>query len=110
MAEAMMYLKLHDGENGTVIAMCDESLIGSVLEAGDVVIDIKSYAEFYMGALMDRAGALKAIFNVGSIQSANIIGKESVAVALEAGLVNAQNVKKVGNVPYAHAYTVKEPR
>ncbi len=102
MADAMIYLKLHDTDEGRIIAMCDESLIDRVLEEGDTYIDIKSYSEFYKGDLMSAKE-----FNdleIARVDSANIVGEEAVALAMGRSLINEKNIKNVAGVPYAHAY------
>ena len=103
-----MYIKTHEADKGTVIAMCDESLIDKVLSEGEVVIDIKSYQGFYKGELVDSARAKSIIGGKGksSIYSANLIGEESVRVGLDTGIIKRENVMNVMKVPYAHAYRV----
>ncbi len=105
MTTMKMYIKTHEAEKGTVIAMCDESLIDKVLSEGDVFIDIKTYKDFYTGELVDAQRA-KNIIKEKTVYSANLVGKESVAIGLETGIVNKENVLKVEKVPYAHAYKV----
>ena len=101
-----MYIKTHEAEKGTVVAMCDESLIDKVLSDGDIHIDIKSYKDFYKGELVDGARAKKIIKGKNSIYSANLIGKESVGIGLETSIIQKENVMEVMKVPYAHAYRV----
>lgn len=102
----MIYIKTHEAENGSVIAMCDEPLIDKVLEEGDIVIDIKSYNSFYKGELVKSERAKQIIEQKGSVYSANIVGKEAVDVGLDTGIIQKENVMLVKRVPYAHAYRV----
>ena len=37
----MIYIKIHQAEEGDIIAACDESLIDKVLEEGEIYIDLK---------------------------------------------------------------------
>ena len=106
MAEPMIYIKIHPSDNGSVIAMCDDSLMGAVLEEGDAFIDINTYSDFYKGRLVKKEDALKIITDVKDFYSANIVGKESVGIALEVGLIEKVNVKKVKKVPYAQSYRI----
>jgi hypothetical protein len=101
----MIYIKLHKTDGGVILAMCDESLIKSVLDDGDVFIDVKSYSEFYMGDLVDGSKA-KEMIDVGSLLSVNAIGAESVQVAMAVSAITKENVKDVKGVPYAQAYKV----
>lgn len=103
----MIYLKVHKSEHGSVIGMCDKELIGSVLTDGEVVIDIKSYSGFYKGDLLNRNQAGKKLSeHLDNIYSANIVGKESVEVAMEVSLIHKDNVMHISGVPYAHAYKI----
>jgi hypothetical protein len=99
----MIYVKEHVTEEGIIIAMCDEMLIGKVLEEGNVVIDLKTYAEFYKGALMQPKEYMKGN---GKILSANIIGDEAVATAVDNMIIENENIKKINGIPFAHAYHV----
>ncbi|MDE1856886.1 MAG: DUF424 family protein [Candidatus Micrarchaeota archaeon] len=103
----MIYLKVHKSEHGSVIGMCDKELIDSVLEEGDVTIDVKSYASFYKGDLLNQNQASKRLEeHLGEIYSANIVGKESVGIAMAVSLIHKDNVKRISGVPYAHAYKI----
>ena len=78
-------------------------LIGKVLEEGKVIIDLDTYAEFYKGALMQPKGYIKGN---AKIISANIIGKEAVATAIDNMIIESENIKQIKGIPYAHAYHV----
>ncbi|OJI07797.1 MAG: hypothetical protein BK997_02175 [Candidatus Micrarchaeum sp. ARMAN-1] len=98
----MIYVKIHDTDEGTIIAMCDESLIGRVLEEGDLVLDLKDYSDFYVGDLVDPESM--EFPEHQKFNSANIVGKEAVETAIKQNLIKEENVNKVMDVPYAHAY------
>ncbi len=100
----MIYIKKHISENGSVVAMCDESLIDKVLSEGEIVLDIKSYNAFYKGELVKKEKARDIIKDADSVYSANLVGKESVDVGLEAGIISKENIFTVKKIPYAHAY------
>jgi hypothetical protein len=101
----MIYARVHDTENGMIIAMCDSSLINEILEEGDIVINIKDYADFYKGKLVNTKEA-ETLLEM-HVYSANIIGKEAINLAVKKGIIQKANVQKVKNVPYAQAYNVK---
>ncbi len=108
MDDSLLYIKFHASENGEILAMCDKDLIGKVLEDGNLFIDVKTYADFYAGDLVDKERA-KEMIDEKDIYSANVIGKESIAVAVEKRLISRENVLHIKSVPYAHAYTVNTP-
>lgn len=102
----MIYIKTHESENGSVVAMCDDTLIDKILEEGDVYLDIKSYSSFYKGELVDAKRAKDIIEERDVVYSANLVGKESIKVGLDTGIIEKDNVLKVKKVPYAQAYKV----
>ncbi|MGC8572288.1 MAG: DUF424 family protein [Candidatus Micrarchaeia archaeon] len=102
----MIYIKIHYTESSTIVAMCDESLINSILEEGDIYIDIKMYADFYKGDLVDSKKVSSMLENI-KIGSANIIGKESIDTAINLKLIEEDNIKYVNKIPYAHSYYIK---
>lgn len=106
MAERMIYIKIHNTDNGDIIAMCDSSLIDKVLSEGELEINIKDYSDFYKGELVniDKAASM---LNPRRLYSANIIGKESVDAAIQAEILHKDSIKKVNKIPYANAFKIK---
>jgi hypothetical protein len=102
----LIYIKTHEAENGSVVAMCDESLIERVLEEGDVFMDIKTYNSFYKGELVNKERACEIIKQKDKVHSANIVGKEAIDIGLETGIIKKGNVMRVSKVPYAQAFRV----
>ena len=103
----MIYFKSYTTEKGVMIAMCDKELIDSILTEGEVVIDVKSYSSFYKGDLLNPTTAKQKLdLHKESIYSANIVGKESVDIAIEKSIIVSDNVKQVSGVPYAQAYRI----
>ncbi len=104
----MIYINTHQADEGLIIAMCDEGLIGKVLEEGDVFIDLKLYASFYKGELVKKEKAKEIIVSSrAKMNSANVVGNEAISIALESGIIERNNIGMVDEVPYAHSYKVK---
>ena len=101
----MIYIKFHDTDSGSILAMCDEKLINSVIEKDGIYINIMDYSDFYMGELVNETLAEKKIGGQ-EFYSANIIGKESIKVAVKSNIIKIQNVKTVNAIPYAHSYRI----
>lgn len=99
----MIYVKLHDTENGVILAMCDQALIDRVIEEGEVYLNVRDYSEFYKGELLEGADAQTLISKEG-LHSASIVGEEAVAVAIRKGIVKRSHVKVAAGVKYANAY------
>lgn len=102
----MIYLKTHDTDKGSILAMCDSELIDSVLKEGDVVMDINGYSSFYKGELVDVSKAREVAGRL-KVFSANVVGKESVDAAINSEVIGKEHVKLISGVPYAQAFRVE---
>ena len=98
-----MYLKISEREGKKVVASCDSELIGKVLKEGEATLDLDKYSSFYRGG---EVGAEKLAEALKDFSSANLVGKECVAVALESGLVRETDVRYINNVPHVQVYRV----
>ncbi len=101
----MIYFKSYNTEKGHIVAMCDEELIGKVLEEGPLVIDIKTYANFYKGELLDEKAAANKLSSM-EIYSANIVGEEAVRIIKGKEAINDSDIKKIKGVPFVHLYKI----
>ncbi len=83
-----------------VVAICDSELIGKVFEEGKFQLDVKE--SFYKGKEVSEDELIQIINNL-SIEDAtfNIVGKNSVAVALETGIILKEGIKEIQGVPFA---------
>lgn len=94
-----MFVKIHKSYRD-VVAICDSDLIGKTFEEGDNQLEVKE--NFYKG---DDLGEMevKVIIDRMSSEDAtfNIVGEESVNVALEAGIISEEGVKKIQGIPYS---------
>jgi hypothetical protein len=98
-----MYLKIHEGPRGRVVAVCDKELIGKVLEDEDTCMDLKKHRSFYVGERVGKDEVGKAL---GTFSSANIVGQKSVDVALSLGLVDKDDVMYINDTPYIQIYKI----
>ncbi len=98
-----MFLKIHDSGNGRIVAVCDEGLIGKVLEDKQTRMDLDKYRSFYVGDKADAGAVKKAL---GKFSSANAVGKESVSVVLSMGLAGKDDVMYIKRTPYIQVYSL----
>ncbi len=98
-----MFLKIHDSGNGRIVAVCDEGLIGKVLEDKQTRMDLDKYRGFYVGDKADSARVREAL---GKFSSANAVGKESVSVVLSMGLAGKDDVMYIKRTPYIQVYSL----
>jgi hypothetical protein len=83
-------------EKGLLVAVCDAEVLGDTFENGDVSLTVNE--AFYGG---DRAGEESVITSLRGAQVANVVGERAVAVAVEAGIIDADTVLEVGATRHA---------
>ena len=94
-----MFLKIHKSYRD-VVAICDSDLIGNRFEEGKFQLDVKE--SFYKG---DEVSEERAIFLLKKISredaTFNIVGKDSVKAAIQAGIIEENAVGEVQGVKFA---------
>lgn len=98
-----MYLKIHMTGKAKVVAVCDENLVGKVLDDGRTFMDLDRYRGFYVG---DRADEKKVRQAFRDFSSANVVGQESVSIALSAGIATKKDVMYINKTPYIQVYNI----
>jgi hypothetical protein len=98
-----MYVKVHDGESGRVVAACDRELVGQVLEEGDKYLDLNTYRNFYVGEL---SGEEKLKEKLSDFASANLVGRRSVGIAVGIGIANEDDIMYINGTPYIQIYKI----
>ena len=83
-----------------VIAICDENLIGRIFEEKKFQLNIKE--NFYKGESKSKEEVIRIIKKM-SIEDAtfNIVGKESIQTAIEAGIISPKNTREIAGIPYS---------
>jgi len=89
--EAGFLLSERNTDEGLLVAVCDADILGDSFGNGDVSLTVTE--EFYGG---DRAGEEAVIASLRGAQVANVVGERAVAVAVEAGVIDADTVLEVG--------------
>ena len=98
-----MYYKIHETKHGKILAVADDDLMGKHLKLKDTDIfinprfygDKKASKEWLIGQMQSNA-----------IISVNLIGKEAVAMGIEAGAIDKESVKKIGKIPHAQGFLI----
>ncbi|MFA4907910.1 MAG: DUF424 family protein [archaeon] len=96
-----VYFKLHERQGSRILACCDEEIAGKELEFGETKINVRE--EFYKG---EKASEKKLIELLSEADSANLMGKKSVEIALKSGFAEKGNVVMLGKVPHCQLYFV----
>ncbi len=83
-----------------IVAICDSELLGKKFEEDKFQLNIKE--SFYKGEEKTKSEVLDIIKKMSIEDSTfNIVGKEAINVALEAGIISEQGVKKIQGIPFA---------
>jgi uncharacterized protein len=88
-----------------LVAACDAELVGTSHREGKFKLDVP--ASFYDGLRVD-AESLGAYLRGATV--ANLVGKRSVDVAVDLGLVDPANVLVVSGVPHAQFLVLDLPQ
>jgi len=91
-----MYLKIHKTGTREIVALCDEDLIGKTLEEKNFQLKISE--RFYKGEELSED---KIIDILKSESNVNIVGENSIKLALKAGIISEESIIKIKGVPHA---------
>ena len=94
-----MYVKVHKSYR-TVVAVCDEELVGMVFEEGKKLLDIPE--RFYKGEVKNPQEVEELMRDfIREDATFNIVGEKSVKAALEAGVIGKDGIGRVKDIPFA---------
>jgi len=91
-----MILRERSTDQGLLVAVCDEDVLGETFENGEVSITVNE--EFYGG---DPAEADDVVDSLARANIANIVGSRAVEVAVEAGVIDDAHVLEIGETRHA---------
>ncbi|WP_290818905.1 DUF424 domain-containing protein [Halovivax sp.] len=81
---------------GLLVAVCDSDVLGETFEDGELSLTVTE--EFYGGEEVDAQTVVDALSRA---TVANIVGTESVRLAVEAGVVDEANVLEIESTLHA---------
>lgn len=90
-----MFMKIHVHESDSILAACDEDLIGKTFRGDGMKLDVNQ--AFYGGSKVDRAVLAE---NMASVSIMNLVGDETVSVAIEEGYASADSIIEIGGVKH----------
>jgi len=95
----MHCLRIHRSYR-SVVAVCDKELLGKKFFEGKRQLDVRE--SFYKERELDRE-SLRKLMIMQKMEDCtfNIVGVESVSLALEEGIISENCVGKVDGVPFA---------
>jgi uncharacterized protein len=94
-----MWVKIHKSYRITV-AVCDNNLLGKKFIELPFQLDVRE--NFYKGEEKTHKEVVEIMkFEAKEDATFSIVGKESVATAIEAGLISKEGFKTIHGIPYA---------
>ncbi|MFB6162141.1 MAG: DUF424 domain-containing protein [Halococcoides sp.] len=96
--DAPFRLAIRETDEGTLLAACDADLIGETVAEDGISLTI---SESFYGEDGADAAAVRA--GLDDCAVANLVGREVVDIAIEAGVVDGANVLDIEGTPHAQA-------
>ena len=94
-----MYIKIHKAYR-LIVALADSDLIGKRFEEGIRQLEVNP--NFFKGEEKTKQEIIKIIKKMKEEDAIfNIVGKESVRIALESGIIREHGIIKIQGVPVA---------
>ena len=94
-----MYLKIHDSYR-KIVAVCDSDLVGKKFEEGIKQLDVRE--SFFKGEEIAERELQKIMIDESKDDSTfNIVGKKSVELAMNAGILTEKSIGHVEGIPFA---------
>ncbi len=95
----MYHIKLHRSYR-TVVAICDTDLLGKKFEDGKMQLDVRE--NFYKDKEITKEELIRMMISQEKEDATfNIVGKDSVQIALEAGIITKGNIGAVQGIQFA---------
>ncbi len=90
-----MFVKIHRNERDTILAACDEHLVGKTFRDGGKRLDVSEI--FYKGDAVGRDAMIDRMKNVSIM---NLVGDEVVSIAIAEGYASEENVIEIDGVKH----------
>ncbi len=95
----MMKVKIHRSYRN-VVSLCDKNLIGKKFNEGKLQLDVRE--NFYNGDEMNHAEAKALLIRQAKEDASfNIVGEESIKLALETEIICEDDIGHVQGIPFA---------
>lgn len=94
-----MLLRERDTPQGLLVSVCDTDCLGETYEGGGLSLTVTE--DFYGGDDAKRADSNEVVDSLTRASVANLVGKEAVTVAVEAGIIDENSVLEVDGTLHA---------
>ncbi len=99
----MMLVRVHRKEHRAIISVCDKELLGQLFEENGKQLDITG--DFYKGSEKDIQEIGDLMRNSDGV---NLVGKESIELGLQEGVIEQKQVLTIKGIPHAQAVLIHE--
>ena len=97
-----MFLKVHSSPGaGDIVAVCDRELLNTTISNGELSVQITEW--FYGNCPASEDMVRAALKKAGNI---NLMGKRSVSIAIDMGLITQSGCIMIGEIPHAQVYSL----
>jgi len=96
-----MYVKKHIHQGRTVLAVCDNDILGKTLKDKEIQLEVNKV--FYGGSLTNEK---EVSLLLKEFENINLVGKKAVALALKLEIVNKEDVKYIKDVPFVIIFEI----
>ena len=101
--EKKILVKVHNSYRWAV-AICDKELVGRILTEGIMQLDLTT--QFFRGTEMNDDEVREEIWRCSNEDANfNVVGENSIGLALELGLIEEDGIRKVQGIPFALVLT-----
>lgn len=94
----MFWCKLYRTKQDTVVAICDENILGKKITHTKMNMSVEVKKDFYGGVIINDDQAVK-LMNDATI--GNLIGTEIVKLAEKNGFITKENIILIDGIPHA---------
>ena len=95
-----MFLKVHSSPGvGDIVDVCDRELLNTPISNGNLSVKISE--AFYGNCPASEDMVRDALKKAGNI---NLMGKRSVGIAIDMGLITRSGCIMIGDIPHAQVY------
>jgi hypothetical protein len=88
-------VRIFDYQKKTMLNMCDAELIGKDVIDGELKISISE--NYYGKQIVDKAEAISLLSSASML---NLVGKETISLAINLGIGSESGVKIISDVPF----------
>jgi hypothetical protein len=88
-------VRISDYQKNVMVNMCDVELIGKDVVDGELKININE--SYYGKQIVDKDEAISLLKSASML---NLVGKETISLAIELGIGSESGVKIISDVPF----------